>query len=271
MKDTSQSRLARPRRRFGSVCLLRTEFLQEMFGANLEGATDQQNLDFVARTTDGEQRRRASGNMDCAAHNPTAEQRIDGAHGSLPKHCPRSQKDESNAARDGRVAPRRCPSFASLLRSDTLRSHTQSGIRLSEEHRSDLYETSIAYDVGVFEDAGFRQDAGIVDAESAALASRGSVGAKNEDSSSLEIDNGPTARSCQIEHCRDLDGQPTTGEVGVGAEDWLSLQAADLIRRIQIWLAELSAKDTQLVARISLQEQRERRFRALCDGSVPQA
>ncbi|MCP4504688.1 MAG: hypothetical protein GY822_32690 [Deltaproteobacteria bacterium] len=60
------------------------------------------------------------------------------------------------------------------------------------------------------------------------------------------------------------------GSQQVDAKDWLSLHAVDLIRRIQDWADELSARESQLTNRMSQQQQRERSFRALRETSVAQ-
>ncbi len=44
-------------------------------------------------------------------------------------------------------------------------------------------------------------------------------------------------------------------------EQWLGLQAADLIERLQAWESDLDAREAQLNARAALQEHRERQFR----------
>jgi hypothetical protein len=44
-------------------------------------------------------------------------------------------------------------------------------------------------------------------------------------------------------------------------EDWLRLQASDLVDRLQAWASDLDAREAQLNARASLQDHRERRFR----------
>ncbi|EMI16949.1 hypothetical protein RMSM_06123 [Rhodopirellula maiorica SM1] len=45
------------------------------------------------------------------------------------------------------------------------------------------------------------------------------------------------------------------------AEQWLGLQAADLIERLQRWESDLDAREAQLNARAAIQEHRERQFR----------
>ncbi|WP_372723396.1 hypothetical protein [Novipirellula sp.] len=44
-------------------------------------------------------------------------------------------------------------------------------------------------------------------------------------------------------------------------EQWLGLQAADLIERLQAWESDLDAREAQLNSRAALQEHRERQFR----------
>ncbi len=44
-------------------------------------------------------------------------------------------------------------------------------------------------------------------------------------------------------------------------DQWLTLHSADLIRRLQAWSDELDARESQLNARASMQDNRERRFR----------
>ncbi len=248
-KDTSHTRLVRPRRRYESVRQRDPELLQKMLGDSLAVSADLHCLDSVAPTTDGGPVGFASSNMNRSEHVPAAEHRIDAAHGSLPKRRPRSMQAGPDAVQDDSVVPRRRPSLRSLLLSDTSQGrtqveqgHTQLETGMSEEYRHDLYETLIACDVGVFQDAGFSKDAGLTHAESQEVATGMVVSPSNDGIGSQQVD----------------------------ADDWLSLHAADLIRRIQDWADELSARESQLTTRMSQQLQRERRFRALCETSVAQ-
>ena len=48
---------------------------------------------------------------------------------------------------------------------------------------------------------------------------------------------------------------------GVSRDEWLNLHASDLIRRLQAWSDQLDARESQLNARASMQDNRERQFR----------
>ena len=241
-KDTSHTRLVKPRRRYDSVRQRDPELLQKMLGDSLAVSANLHSLDSVAPATDGGPVGVASSNMNRSEHVPAAEHRIDAAHGSLPKRRPRSMQAGPDAVQDDSVAPRRRPSLRSLLRSDSSQGRTQVETGVSEEYRHDLYETLIACDVGVFQDAGFSKNAGLTHAESQEGATGMAVSPSNDGIGIQQVDS----------------------------DDWLSLHAADLIRRIQDWADELSASESQLTTRMFQQQQRERRFRALCETSVAQ-
>jgi hypothetical protein len=270
-KDTSHSRLARPRRRSGSVRQRDTEFLQKMLGDSLAVYADLQNLGPVVPTTDGGPVSVASSNMNRSGHVPVEEHRVDAAHDALPKHRPLSKQDGANADQNASLAPRRRPSFGGLLRNDTSRSHAHSGTGMSDERRNDLFETSIAYDTGIFQDADFMKGAGLTHVESQGSVTGMAVSPSDADIGSQQVDADPPACSREFDR-RDATKEGEFGaSVSAGAEDWLSLHAVDLIRRIQDWADELSARELQLTTRMSQQLQRERRFRALCETTAAQA
>ena len=241
-KDTSHSRLARPRRRYGSVRQGNPELLRNRLGHSLAVSADLQRLDSEAPTIDGGPVSVAPNHMNRSRHVAVGGHRIDAAHGSLPKRRPRFRHAGTDGVQKDTVATRRRPSLRSLLRRDASQVHTQLETRVSEECCHDLNETSIAYEFGVFQDAGFRKDAGLTHAESQEVATGMAASPGNDGIGSQQVD----------------------------AKDWLSLHAVDLIRRIQDWADELSARESQLTTRMSQQQQRERRFRALCETSVAQ-
>jgi len=222
--------------------------------------------DAVVPTTDGGRVRRASSDMNRSVHVAVAGQRIDAAHGSPPKHRPSSKQDEPNGNQDDGVAPRRRPSFTSLLQSDNSPSSTQVSNGLNEERRHELYEASIAYDVGVFPDAERLMDPSLANAESELAATEKTGSPSIDDSGNQQVsDDSPLDSKAATKECKSDVGAT------VGGEDWLSLHAADLVRRMQDWADELSAREFQLMTRMSQQQQRERRFRALCEVSVTQS
>jgi len=60
------------------------------------------------------------------------------------------------------------------------------------------------------------------------------------------------------------DASATQNQQGGRHQDWLTLHAADLIRKIQNWADALDSRKIQLDARVLRHEQRERRFRLHC-------
>ena len=67
-----------------------------------------------------------------------------------------------------------------------------------------------------------------------------------------------------VAHQEPEQPDPIAGSVAGGAadpEDWLQLQATDLIERLQKWSAELDAREAQLNAAMAQQDLRERVFR----------
>jgi len=270
-KDTSYSRLARPRRRAGSVRQRDTEFLKRMLGGSLTVSADLQRFDPVGSTTDGGRESRAISNLNRSGQVPVELHRIDAPHGSLPRHGPRAKQDQGNAGPGDSVAPRRRPSFGSLLQRDTSRSHAQSGTGLNEECRHDLSATSLAYDRGTFRDSEFMQDPDVVHEESEGSAAGRALSSSNDGSGSQQVGGDSSDCSRQIDRQKATTGCEFGAGASVGAEDWLSLHAADLIRRIQSWADELSARESQFTTRLSLQEQRERSFRARCEKLAARA
>lgn len=242
-------------------------------------SADLQSLHSVVENTNGGLVRHEPGRVTRSPHHSVGEKRIDPAHDSLTRCRPRSNRRGSHAGHAASIAPTRSPSFGSLLPSDASPMDTQAAIGLCEENRQNLCDTSVAYDVGVFHDSEVMD--GVMDADCI------------KDVCLLPADCGDfaTEKMASLKHSTrgrqpmtgdlhdhsggyDGDGKIKECELGIGvglqAEGWLSLHAADLIRRIQSWSEDLSERESQLMARIALQERRERRFRALCDTTVEQ-
>lgn len=244
----------------------------------------QQNIDPVVSTTGGGQQQCASCNMESPGHTSIREHRIDGAHDSPPTyrprspHRPRSTHAGIEADRDRRNAPRRRPSFGMRLRNATSRSQSQSIVLAGEESQHDLCETLVAYDVGGFQVVGLGKSAGFVRADFESSALGNAAVSKNHDGDSQRVERDPLPRSGEADHrsgeadhSEGFDDRATESKCVAGVEDWLSAHSADLIRRIQSWSDELSARESMLKVRISRQEQRERRFRESCEASLVQA
>ena len=101
-------------------------------------------------------------------------------------------------------------------------------------------------------------DAGHVSAKTADVLN--SIRDNHEDKQNVDLRTSGPGADIELPSSEDHD---RTGQhsIGFDAEDCLTLHATDLIRRIQAWSEALARKETQLNARISRQEQRERRYR----------
>ncbi|MGB7325702.1 MAG: hypothetical protein WBD31_12580 [Rubripirellula sp.] len=67
----------------------------------------------------------------------------------------------------------------------------------------------------------------------------------------------------------DSPGLPSTEfDPSDSNQDWLKLQATDLIDRLQAWAADLDAREAQLNVRASVQDHRERTFRMVQQDAV---
>ncbi|TWU56244.1 hypothetical protein [Rubripirellula reticaptiva] len=62
--------------------------------------------------------------------------------------------------------------------------------------------------------------------------------------------------------------QPIDFEQSDANQEWLKLQATDLIDRLQAWAADLDAREAQLNVRASVQDHRERQFRMVQQDAV---
>lgn len=272
-KDTSNSRLARPRRRSLAVIQWNAGSLQKTVSDSFAVPQHPDCVRSVLGTTDGGQGTCVSGDVARSSDILFEECRIDPAHFPPPNRRPRSSSTSSNqsgtsSAFDSSRAPRQSPSFGSLLPDGAVLAREEASLGTSQRQCEVVAEKSKAADVGRSQGEALLMAAAPVDVGSNGRAQGSTASLKNESSCRQQVDDVSRIQS------GDLDGQSTKNQVGsfpesgVVAEDLLVLHADDLIRRLQSWSADLSSRESQLAARISLQEQRERRFRASCDASV---
>ena len=263
--DTSHSRLARPRRSAMSVPLRNADSQQNLASDSLSESNLRHKLEVAPRTKCGGQVLDASGAIHPAGDVELEDRRFDTAHGFESKHRPRSkqpntsaQQPDVNAKLPRAAAPRRRPSFGSLLGTNAFQLCIGSETALNPEFRNDLCNASTSLDVGV------SLDAEMIVAGLGRSVKKGSVNSIDEDSDEECVDHAvPDLRAVSNDQ-----SSTDAKSIGLDTDDWLSLHAFDLIRRIQVWSDALSTKETQLNARILLQEQRERRFRGLCQNSL---
>jgi hypothetical protein len=263
--DTSHSRLARPRRSAMSVPLRNAGSQQKLASDSLSGLKLRHTLEVAPRTKCGGQMLDVLGTMRTAGDVEPEDRRFDTAHGFESKHRPRSkqlnlsaQQRDANAKLPRAAAPRRRPSFGSLLGTNAFQLCIGSETALNPEFRNDLYNASTSLDVGV------SLDAEMIAAGFGRSVKKGSVTSINEDNGEQCVDHAVP----DVPDVSNEQAGANEKSIGLDTDDWLSLHASDLIRRIQVWSDALSTKETQLNARILLQEQRERRFRGLRQTSL---
>jgi len=168
----------------------------------------------------------------------SVEQRFDTAHGSKIKRL-------------GNVRPKRRLSFGGLL--GDMDSHSGVGPAASHEVFGGQFREALT-------PRGFTAsvNAGHLSAKTCEALNSISdhEGGQNVDPCESAFWSGIEVPSSEAQETAE---QPS---IGIDAEDCLTLHATDLIRQIQRWSEALHRKETQLNARISRQEQRERRYRA---------
>ena len=260
----SHSRLSRPRRSSTSA-LVRDSESQKIASDSLAVLKKQKEIQEAVVTIRGvpasriPKTKRRSGDIE------PSDRRFDTAHCPRPKQYSAVEQRQNGPAdqQPRNAAPRRRPSFGSLLGTNASQPQVRSEADLSKMRRLDSDQSTISPDVGVPIDAGVFLEAGVFPETGVVpLESGDSVNSISDDGGKQHVDPDMSG------FCSQSDSQSLTQEmeVGLDAEDWLSLHATDLIRRIQAWSDALATREMQLNARISLQEQRERKYRALCQS-----
>ena len=238
VQDTSRSRLVRPRRSSTSLWTQNPASQQERGRDSQAVVKKNGEQEVTSSPVIGGQQGCLMGITARSENGEPVEHRFDTAHGPETK-------------RHGTVPPKRRLSFGGLLggidsRSGVGSATTHEGCRDQHCEALPLLELEASPDAGHVSANTFDALNSISDHE----------GKQN-------VDPRTSALGADVEvpsgEARDRTGQHS---IGFDAEDCLKLHATDLIRRIQAWSEALARKETQLNARISRQEQRERRYRA---------